>query len=95
MAGVAELEEDVRALLQAADPQLERGAQPHRRLVEGKRGGSGARCQDVVFDTAPGSAEPRCGGEVVGKIGERAAGALPGTFESLAHPQMKLRPPRP
>ena len=72
----AELEEHLRAPAGSSMPQLERGAQPRRRLVEGQRRGGRPRGEHVVLDGALGAAERRGGGEVVREVGERAAGAL-------------------
>src|SRR3954451_23832846 len=76
MARGAEVEQRLRALGGVIDPQLDRGANARRGLVEGER----VRCRpsraEVVFDRAPGFAEGRGRGEVVCEVRERAPGAL-------------------
>ena len=84
MAGGAELEVDLRALARVVDPQVERGAQPRRRLVEGQPGGRRPGGEQVVLDRPLGPAERGGGGEVVGEVGERPARAAVGPLERLA-----------
>ena len=79
----------------ALDPQLERGAQPRRRLVERERGDRRPRGEHVVVDAALGAAERRRGGEMVCEVGESAAGAPVGALERLADAQVQLRPAHP
>ena len=81
------------ALRRGVDSELERGAQPRRRLVEGERGGGRPRGADVVSTPRCGAAERRGGGEVVREVGERAARAVLGALERLADAQVKLRAP--
>ena len=90
----AELEDASRALRGLVDAELERGPQPLGRLVERERRGRRARSEQVVVDGAPRRAERRGGGEVVGEVGERAAGAAPRRLERLADAQVQLGPPR-
>jgi hypothetical protein len=92
VAGGTELQKHLRALVDALDPELQRGPQPRRGLVESERGGGRPRREDVVLDAASGSAERRGRGEVVGEIGERTARTALGAFKGLTDAQMELRP---
>src|SRR5439155_3078638 len=92
---IAKLEEDLGAFLWAVDSELQRGAQPRRRLVEGQRGDGRPSREHVVLDCTLGATEGRGGGEVMREIGERPAGARLGGLERLSHPKMKLRSPYP
>jgi hypothetical protein len=90
MAGGAELEEQLRALGGAVDLQLQRGAQPRRRLVVGDRVGGGPRGPHVVLHGALRRAD-RCGRrEVVREVRERAARPLLGALEGLGDAQVEL-----
>ncbi len=87
----AELEEHLRALARVLDLQLERRAQPRRRLVERERGGGRAPRADVVVDRALHAAERSGRGEVVREVGERAGRALVVALERLADGEVQLR----
>ena len=90
---VPELEEHLRAPGRVLDAQLQRGAQPRRRLVERDRGARRRGGPDVVLDAALGIVQGRGSGEVVREVGQRAARATLGALERLAHAQVHLRAP--
>ena len=95
MAGGAELEEHLRAPCGAPDPELQRGAQPHRRLVERDRGGGCPGGLDVVFDAALRVVQGRGGGEVMRQVRQGPARPTLGALERLSHAQVHLGAPHP
>ncbi len=94
---VPELEADARAPLgrdrrSRARARCAAAPPPRRRRAPRSAAPRGAQ---VVLDAALGAAERRRRGEVVGEVGERAAGASAGALERLADAQVQLRPPQP
>ncbi len=91
VARVAQLEEDLRPV----EAEGDRGLQLRGRLVVGERRGRRPRRQQVELGGALGRAERHRGGEVMGEVGERAAGARLAGVERLGDTQVQLRPARP
>ena len=95
MADRAELEQGVGALGLALDPDLDCRAQPHRGIVEGKRGARRSRRTQVVVDRPLGPAERGGRAEVMGEVRERAVGARGGALQGLPDAEVQLGPPQP
>src|SRR4029077_20590085 len=89
-----QLEQSTGVLGLAPDPDLDRGLQSHRGIVEGKRRTRRPRRAQVVVDRPLGPAEWGGGAEVMGEVCERAVGAGAGALERFPDTKMQFGSPK-
>ena len=88
----AELDQHLGASPRRIDPQLQRGQEHLRRLLERDCRYGSARRLNVVVDRPANAVERGRRGEMIGEVGEDANGSATGTLERLADAQVQFCP---